>query len=326
MRAIVCHNWGEPETLSVEDLTIPTPSPGQVRIAVHGAGLNFADVLLINGRYQERPERPFVPGWELSGVVDVCGAEVERWRPGDRVAAQVDHGAFAEFTLADQNRMFAIPAAMPFEAAAGFVIPYGTAYGALVWRGGLRTGETLLVLGGAGGVGLATIEVGKAIGADVIGAAGGEFQSRLMAEHGADATVDYAREDLRDRVKSLTDGRGADVIVDLVGGDPGRTALRCVGWEARIIVVGFASGDIPDYPANIVLVKNIGVLGLVWGPYQRRDPAAVAQAYDKLFAWYEAGRLRPAIKHMFALPEVPKALARLRDRNIKGKAIMTLAI
>ena len=285
--------------------------------------MNFADILMVAGKYQEKPAFPFSPGLEVAGTVLKCGKGVRGFKKGDRVMAATSKGGFAEQVVAPANDVYRIPDGLSFEDAAGFPVVYGTAYGALNWRAQIKSGKTLLVLGAAGGVGLTTVEVGKAMGATVIAAANGAERTALAAEHGADHLIDYSTENLRDRVRELTDGKGVDVIFDPVGGQLFDVALRCLGWEGRLIVIGFASGTIPQVPANILLVKNCGVLGFYWGAYRRRDPRRMKAAYKQLFKWFEQDKLQPHVSQTFSLDQAGEAMRVLADRKAKGKIVLT---
>lgn len=323
LRAVVCREIGGPENLEPAELPEPQPGPGEVAIAVAAAGVNFADTLLVAGRYQERPEPPFTPGLELAGEVAALGPGVTGLAPGQRVMAAVDRGAFAESAIARVEDVFPIPDTMPFEIAAGFPISYGTAHGALVWRAALQPGETLLVHGAAGGVGLAAVEVGKALGAEVIATAGGPDKLAVAEAHGADHLIDYRAEDIRERVKALTGGRGAEVVYDPVGGDVFLASLRAVAWGGRLLVIGFAAGKVPEIPANLLLVKNLSVLGLYWGAYRQRAPELLRAQFETLTAWYAEGRLKPLVSHRLDLAEAAAALKLLLDRKATGKVVLT---
>ncbi len=324
MRAALCKEWGGPEKLVVEDVPSPPLCAGAVRLAVHAAGINFADLLLIAGQYQEKPPFPFTPGMECAGVVTEVGAGVANLKAGDRVMALTGTGAYAEEIVVDAARVFAIPAKMDFLAAAGFPVAYGTSHGAFDWRAHLKPGEWLLVFGAAGGVGLTAVEIGKAMGARVIACAGGPEKLAIAQGHGADHLIDYSREDIRERVKEITGGHGADVVYDPVGGDAFDASLRCIAWEGRIIIIGFASGRIPQAPANIVLVKNIDVIGFYWGSYQARKPELQRQSYDQLFRWFEEGKLKPHVSEQMDLKEAARALGLLRQRKSTGKVVLTM--
>ena len=323
MRAVLCHAWGGPEKLSLADVPAPEPGTGEVLIAVAAAGVNFADSLIIAGQYQEKPPFPFAPGLEAAGRVLAVGTGVSRVKPGDRVLALTDWGAFAEQVVARESDVFALPDGMDFAEAAGFPITYGTAHGALRWHAGLRPEETLLVHGAAGGVGLAAVEAGKAIGARVIATAGGAEKLAIAQAHGADDLIDYRSEDIRERVKAMTDGRGADVVFDPVGGDVFDASLRCTAWGGRILVIGFAAGRVPQIPANILLVKNLAAVGFYWGSYRSQAPDLVAEEFAQLFAWFEAGKLKPHVSHRLDLAEGAEAMALLGQRRSTGKVVLT---
>ena len=325
MRAIVCRRLEGPDALALEDVPAPTPAAGEVTIDVDCAALNFADILMTQGKYQEKPPLPFTPGMELAGRIRAVGDGVGEIAPGTRVLAVVDHGAFAEVARARAVDVVAIDDAMPAEVAAGFPIAYGTAHGALDWRGGLAAGETLLVHGAAGGVGLTAVEVGVAMGARVIATARGGERLRLARDRGVVATIDTAEEDVRARVLALTEGRGVDVCFDPVGGELGETSLRCLAWEGRYLVIGFAAGDLPTLKANRLLVKNIAAVGFYWGGYRRRDPARLKASLETLLGWYREGRLAPHVSRRFPLAEAPAALAELKQRRSTGKVVLDVA-
>jgi NADPH2:quinone reductase len=324
MRAVVCRQWGGPETLTVEDVAPPPLAPDQVRIRVRASGLNFADTLMIAGKYQVKPEFPFTPGMEGAGEVIEVGSAVTDLRPGQRVMATARHGgSYASEMVAHAETVVPIPDAMDFVAAAAFPVVYGTSHFALTQRGKLQRGEVLLVLGAAGGVGLTAVEIGKQLGATVIAAAGGPDKLAVAKEHGADHLIDYTRESIRDRVREITDGRGADVVYDPVGGDAFDQALRAVNWEARMLVIGFASGRIPSVPANLILVKNISVIGVVWGAQTQRDPARSKAWLTELVGWWQAGKLKPVVGATFPLAKVGDALTALLSRKYPGKIVLT---
>lgn len=324
MRAVLCKEWGGPEKLVVEDVPRPALREGAVRVAVHAAGVNFADLLVIAGQYQEKPAFPFTPGAEAAGVVSEVGAGVSTLKPGDRVMALTGLGAYAEEVVVDATRVLPIPDSMDFESAAAFPVAYGTSHGALEWRARLQAGEWLLVLGAAGGVGLAAVEIGKAMGARVIACAGGAEKLAVAQQHGADHVIDYSQEDIRERVKAITGGHGADVVYDPVGGDAFDAALRSIAWGGRMIVIGFAAGRIPQIPANIVLVKNIDVIGFYWGSYQAHNPDLLRGSLAKLLKWVEQGKLKPHISQRFDLAEAARALDDLRRRRSTGKVVLTM--
>ena len=325
MRAIHCPAWGEIDGLELVEVgSLPAPGPGQVAIEVVAAGVNFADLLLIQGKYQERPMPPFTPGFEVAGRVASVGPGVSRVKPGERVLALLDNGGFAEAVLAREADVFVIPEAMDFPTAAGFAIAYGTAQAGLVWRANLKPGELLLVLGAAGGVGLTGVEVGKALGARVIACAGGPEKLAIAKAHGADFLIDHLSENIRGRVREIADGGGADVVYDPVGGEGFDMALRAAAWGARLLAVGFASGKVPQIPANILLVKNLSVHGIYWGSYRRRRPEMLPGAFAEMFAWWREGRLKPLVSRRFDLAEAKQALRQLMDRKAMGKIVLTM--
>ena len=325
MRAILCYETGSIDGLVPGEVPDPVPGPGQIAVDVHAAGLNFGDALMVEGSYQEKPALPFAPGMEVAGVVRALGPRVDHFAVGDRVLAMPGHGGYAEMAVAEATAAARIPDAMPFETAAGFAVTYCTAHGALVWRGRLRSGELLMVHAAAGGVGLATVEVGKALGAEVIATAGGPEKLAIAADHGADHLIDYTAEDVRARVKDIAEARsqrGADVIFDPVGGDVFDVSLRSINFEGRIVVIGFAGGRVPQAPANIVLVKNIDIVGFVWGAYRRQFPDRLQQQLDELFAMYGAGQLRPHVSHVLPLDQAAAALHILTGRKSSGKVVL----
>ncbi len=324
MRAIRCHGLDGPQSLVLEDVPVPAPGAGEVTVDVAAAALNFADTLMIRGTYQEKPPLPFTPGLELAGRVRAVGAGVRELAVGQRVMAVVDHGAFAEVARVRAVDAVRVPDTMPAEVAAGFPIAYGTAYGALAWRAALRPGETLLVNGAAGGVGLTAVEVGRAMGASVIASARGAARLALACDHGAEITVDTEADDLRTAVLAATDGRGVDVCFDPVGGAVGEASLRCLAWEGRYLVIGLAAG-LPKLEANRLLVKNVAAVGFYWGSYRRHDPERVRRSFARLFAWWEEGRLRPHVGATFPLADAGAALAELEARRTTGKVVLTIA-
>jgi NADPH2:quinone reductase len=323
MRAVLCREFGPVAKLEVAEVPAPAIGPGAVRVAVHAIGVNFADLLVVQGKYQEKPPLPFSPGFEIAGVVTEIGSGVDGVRLGDRVLGTIEHGAYAEEVVLPVERVLTIPASMDFTTAAGFPVAYGTSHGALEWRARLKAGETLLVLGAAGGVGLTAVEIGKAMGATVIAVAGGAAKLEVARRQGADHLIDYSREDLRGRIKEITGGRGPDVIYDPVGGDAFDQCLRSIAWEGRIIVIGFAGGRISQIPANLVLVKNCDVIGFYWGSYRRNKPAQVRQSFRMLLSWFEAGKLKPHVSHALDLADAARALALLAERKATGKVVLT---
>ncbi len=321
MRALVCTAL-DGESFGPAEAPDPQPGPGEALIEVASAGVNFADTLMIRGQYQEKPELPFVPGLELAGRLRALGPDTAGPAPGTRVLALTGRGAFAELAVAPLSGLFPIPDAMDFDTAAGFAVTYGTAHGALRWHADLQPGETLMVHGAAGGVGLAAVECGKALGARVIASAGDPEKLEVAAAHGADALIDYRREDLKQRMRALTDGRGVDVVFDPVGGPVFDTSLRATAWGGRLVVIGFAAGTVQQIPANLLLVKNISVHGMYWGSNRTRAPERLAAQFAELFAWYEAGRIRPHVSHRYPLAQGAQALADLRARKTTGKVVI----
>jgi NADPH:quinone reductase len=324
MRAVLCKELGGPEKLVVEDVPAPPIRDGAVRIAIHAAGVNFADTLLIAGQYQDRPPLPFTPGMEVSGVVTELGAGVTQLKRGDRVLSSVGRGGYAEEIVVEADNVHRIPDSMDFITAAGFPVAYSTSHGAFAWRGRLKAGEWVLVLGASGGVGLTAVEIAKAMGATVIAAAGGAEKLAVARRAGADHLIDYSREDLREKVKELTQGRGVDMVYDPVGGDLFDQSLRSIAWEGRIIVIGFAGGRIPQIPANLVLVKNIDIIGFFWGSYRRHKPHLYTESYQQLFRWFEEGKLKPHVSHRLPLGEVAQAFDLLKTRKSTGKVVVTV--
>ena len=324
MKAVLCRAFGPPETLAVETVDPPALGPGEVRIAVAAVGVNFPDLLLIEGKYQVRPPFPFSPGLECAGTVTELGPGADGPAPGTRVLVYCSHGCMAEEVVASTSTVIPIPDAMPFDVAAAFPVVYGTGYHALVGRAALAEGETLLVLGASGGVGLSAVEIGKRLGATVIAAASSDEKLAHAQEHGADHLVNYSTEDLRERVKALTDGRGADVIYDPVGGDIFEASMRCIAWNGRLLVIGFASGRIAEAKTNIVLLKEMSVVGVAWGAFAFRDPAANRAYFAELLRWYEAGALNPLVSRRLPLAEAPAALEAFRTRSVVGKQVLTV--
>jgi NADPH2:quinone reductase len=325
MKAIVCRELGTPEALRVEEVGIPEPEPGQVRIRVRACSINFPDILMVAGKYQEKPELPFIPGGEVAGTVESTGPEVGDLEPGTRVMAVSYKGGLAEYINADRSGVFETPAGMPLNVAAGFPGVYGTSYHALKQRATLREGETLLVLGASGGVGLAAVQIGAAMGARVIAAASNRHKVDFLRAQGADEVIDYGADSLRDAVKALTGGLGADVIYDPVGGDLFDQATRCVNWNGRILVVGFASGRIPELPVNLALLKGMSVVGVFYGRFFQQQHAEAVENMRELCALYEQGKLRPHVHKTFALADSAAAMACLVGREAIGKVIVEIA-
>ena len=323
MKAVLCKQYGPPESLTIEELPSPRPGPGEVVVSVKAASVNFPDVLIIQNKYQFKPPLPFSPGSELAGVVKEVGSGVSGWKAGDRVIAFTTYGAFAEEAKTEAARLLPLPAGMDFVHGAAFLLTYGTSEHALRDRGTLEAGESPLVLGAAGGVGLAAIEIGKALGARVIACASSENKLTVCREHGADATINYATEDLRKRIQELTEGRGVDVVYDPVGGAYTEAAFRSLAWRGRLLVVGFAAGEIPKLPLNLALLKGASAVGVFWGDFARREPQAFADSVRQLGRWYSEGRLRPHVSQTLPLEKAAEALKLLASREAKGKIVLT---
>ena len=323
MKAVLCKQYGPPESLVMQDLPSPKPGPGEVVVTVKAASVNFPDVLIIQNKYQFKPPLPFSPGSELAGVVKELGSGVSGCKAGDRVIAFTTYGAFAEEVKTEAARLLPLPAGMDFVHGAAFLLTYATSEHALRDRGALKAGESLLVLGAAGGVGLAAIEIGKALGARVIAAASSEEKLRVCREHGADATINYGTEDLRRRVQELTEGRGVDVVYDPVGGAYTETAFRSLAWRGRLLVVGFAAGEIPKLPLNLPLLKGAAAVGVFWGDFARREPQVFAESVRQLARWYAEGKLRPHVSQTMPLEKAAEALKLLASREAKGKIVLT---
>ncbi|MEM5428503.1 NADPH:quinone oxidoreductase family protein [Cupriavidus oxalaticus] len=328
MKAIVIKEFNEPEHLSIGELSDPVLPADGVLIEVRAAAVNYPDLLVVRGKYQILPERPFAPGKDAAGVVRAVGSDVRKLRPGDRVVAQLEYGAYAELVSASENACFRIPDSMSFEDAAAMGLVYQTAYFALVKRGGYQEGETVLVTGAAGGVGSAALQIVKGLGGTALAGVSGAEHAKAVTEMGADAVIDLAapnlRDSLRDQVRAATGGHGADVLLDTLGGDVFDAALRAMAWCGRAVVIGFAAGRIPEVKANYLLVKNISVGGLQWSDYRERQPAKVQAVQEKLFNLYEQGAIRPPIADVLPLARAGEALAKLASGQGAGKYVLTL--
>lgn len=321
MHAVLCRRWGGPEALEVAEVTPPALRSGEIRVRVAAAGVNFADLLMIAGKYQENPPLPFSPGFEVAGTVDEVAPDVTTWRRGDRVMGMLPFGGYAEQAVLPAERAIVLPPSLDFAAAAGFPVAYGTAYGAFAWRARLRPGERVLVFGAAGGVGLASVAVARVLGAEVIAVATGRERLAEAAAHGAAHLIDYRSEDVAARVREITGGRGVDVVLDPVGGGAFETALRCLASEGRLVVIGFASGQVGTLSAGVALGKNIDLIGCYWGAY-RDDADRIRRAYDELGRWVEAGKLKPHVAARVPLAEAARALALMAGRTLAGKIIL----
>ncbi|WP_313738405.1 NADPH:quinone oxidoreductase family protein [Pseudomonas sp.] len=322
MKALRCKALGPASQLVLEDVAEPALGPGQVLLRVHAAGVNFPDTLIIEGRYQFQPPLPFSPGGEAAGVVAAVGEQVEGFKVGDQVMALTGWGSFAEYVAVDQHQVLPMPATMDFTTAAGFAMTYGTALHALTQRGRLQPEETLLVLGASGGVGLAAVEIGKALGARVIAAASHPDKLAVARQAGAHEAIDYSRASLKDEIKRLTAGQGVDVVFDPVGGALTEQALRGLAWDGRLLVVGFAGGEIAQLAANLTLLKGAAVIGVFWGAFAQRQPQANAANFQRLFAWHATGQLKPLVSQTYSLAKAGQAIERLARRQAVGKLVV----
>jgi NADPH2:quinone reductase len=322
MRAVRVHELTGPSALRVDEVPDLEPGAGQVVIDVRAAGVNFPDILITRGQYQFKPALPFSPGGEVAGVVRAVGSGVTAVKVGDRVASTMLYGGYAEQVAVPEQMAVKLPDAVSFEVGAATLLTYLTTYHALVDRAALRAGETLLVLGAAGGVGTSAVELGALLGARVIAAASSEDKLAFCREHGATDGIDYGKEDLKERLKALTKGNGVDVVYDPVGGSLAEAALRGTAWQGRFLVVGFASGEIPKIPLNLVLLKGCQIVGVFWGSFAMREPAKNRAHADQLLAWVAEGKLHPAIDATFSFAEAAEALRRIEQRRVKGKVVL----
>lgn len=324
MKAMLCKAYGPPESLVLEDIEPAALGENDVRINVRAAGVNFPDVLIIQGKYQFKPPFPFAPGAECAGDVVEVGGKVSHLKPGDRVIANTGHGAFAEQVTTSARRVMAMPDEMDYVAGASISLTYGTTAHAFIQRADLQPGETVLVHGASGGVGLAAVEMARAMGAHVIATGGNDEKLKVAAEHGAEHVINYSAGPFKDQVKELTGGKGADVIYDPVGGDVFDQSLRCINWGGRLLVIGFASGRIPEAPANLALLKGCAIVGVFWGSYAERDPAGNARNFERIFGWWREGKLKPHVSHRFPLAQASDALYALIERKVTGKAVIEI--
>lgn len=322
MKAILCKEYGPADTLVIEDVPSPEAKGRGVKVRVRAAGLNFPDTLIIENKYQIKPPLPFSPGGEMAGEVVAVGDQVTRFKPGDRVAGLTGYGAFAEEVIVPEQNLLPVPDAMSDEKAAAFTMVYGTSYYALKQRANLQPGETLLVLGASGGVGLATVELGKAMGARVIAAASSVDKLAIAQAAGADEVINYSEENLKDAAKRLTNSKGVDVIYDPVGGEYTEQALRAMAWNGRHLIIGFAAGDIPKIPANLTLLKGCSVVGVFWGDFTRREPEVSAQNMVALMGLFAEGKIDPKISAVYPFEDYAKALGALTGRKATGKVVL----
>ncbi len=322
MKAVRCKQWGGPETLVVEDVVLPDPAAGEVKIRVRAAGVNFPDVLIIQKKYQLQPALPFTPGAEVAGEVIAVGADVTHLKAGDRVVSFCGLGGFAEELIAPVAVTIPMPPGVSFELAAVFSLAYGTSWHAVRDRAALQPGETMLVLGAAGGVGLAAIEIGKAIGARVIAAASSDEKLAVCREHGADEVINYQSEDLRDGISRICGKKGPEVVFDPVGGRYAEPAFRAIGWRGRYLVIGFADGNIPALPLNLPLLKGASIVGVFWGEFAKREPGNNLKGMQEMTGWMREGKLKPRISKVYSLAETPQALLDMAVRRVIGKVVV----
>ncbi|RQP22040.1 NADPH:quinone oxidoreductase family protein [Piscinibacter terrae] len=323
MHAWICDNPIGPEALTWKDVPTPEPKPGEVRIAIRAASLNFPDLLIVQNKYQMKPPLPFVPGSELSGTVDAIGDGVKHLKVGDAVAAFGGMGGFATHACIDARLVMPLPPGFAFEDAAAFICTYGTTHHALIDRAQLKAGETVLVLGAAGGVGTAAIQIAKAAGARVIAAASSDEKCATCKSLGADETINYGKANIRDELKTLTGGKGPDVVYDPVGGDLAEPVFRSIAWRGRYLVIGFAQGAIPSLPLNLALLKGASVVGVFWGEFAKREPQNNAKSLAELALWYAQGKIKPVIDSKLPMPQLKAAFERMGSRQVVGKLVMT---
>jgi len=322
MKAVLCRQYGPPDSLVLEDIPALKAGKGQVVISIKAAGVNFPDTLIIQNKYQFKPELPFSPGSECAGVVKEVGEGVTVVKPGDSVMALTTYGSFAEEIKVKEAECIPLPKGVDFTQAAGFTLTYGTSYYALKDRAQLKSSETLLILGAAGGVGSAAIELGKIMEARVIACASSDEKLAACKQLGADEVINYETEDLRERVKQLTNEKGVDVVYDAVGGKYSEPALRSLNWNGRFLVVGFAAGQIPKVPLNLTLLKGCSIVGVFWGSFMRKEPGTAAKNQAQLMTWLTSGKLKPLISAVYPLAQAPRALKDLMERKAKGKVVL----
>ncbi len=323
MQAWFCDNPIGVDALQWREAPTPEPQAGQVRLAVHAASLNFPDLLIVENKYQFKPPLPFVPGSEFAGVVEAVGEGVTAFKPGDRVAALAGNGGFGSHAIVPADKLFALPDVMSFEHGAAFAMTYGTSIHALLDRGRLKAGETVLVLGAAGGVGTAAVQIAKAAGARVIAAASSDEKCTLCTQIGADETINYSTANLREALKALTGGKGPDVVYDPVGGDLAEPVFRSIAWRGRYLVIGFAGGGIPALPWNLALLKGADLVGVFWGDFVRREPAGFQRDMRQLAQWYAEGKVRPLVHQTLPMSDLHKAYAMMSGRQVIGKLVLT---
>ena len=324
MKAYVCREFGPVESHKVAEIADPRAEAGQVVVDVKAAGVSFPDVLIVQGKYQFQPPFPFSPGGEIAGIISEVGEGVVDWKVGDRVIAMTGNGGIAEKVVAFEMTLMPLPETMDFKDGAAFPLNYGTTYHALKQRGQLQAGETLLVTGAGGGVGTTAIEIGKAMGARVIAAASTDEKLEIAKNLGADEVINYSDGELKEKVKALTDGLGADVIYDPIGGDIFMQCMRCINWKGRVLVIGFASGPIPEVPTNLALLKGCSIVGVFWGRFTGAEPEENSQNFDELFALHAEGKLKPQITKSYSLNDAAEAISSLENRKATGKVVIEM--
>lgn len=324
MKAMMCKAHGTPESLVLEELPSPPMGSGDVRIGVHACGVNFPDLLIIKGEYQIKPAFPFAPGGEVAGEVLEAGADVTSLKVGDRVMCLVGVGGYVDEVVIHESRCMKLPSTMDYATGAGFSMTYGTSYYALAQCAEMKPGETLLIHGATGGVGTATVEIGKLMGANIIATGGSDEKLKKLQEtYGVEHVINYNNGPFKDQVKALTNGQGADVIYDAVGGDVFDQSLRCINWNGRLLVIGFASGRIPSAPANMLLIKNCKLVGVFWGAFAARYPEVNKANFEQMFRWHEEGKLKPIVSQTFPLARAADAMNAIAKRTVIGKAVLT---
>ncbi|UAM98695.1 NADPH:quinone oxidoreductase family protein [Polaribacter litorisediminis] len=324
MKAIVCNKFGTPNTLQFQEIESPSPKKDEILIAVKACSVNFPDTLIIQGKYQFRPEFPFSPGSDVAGIVEKIGEDVQQFKVGDKVVGFISFGGFAEKAIVKAKDCFPKPKGMSMVNASAFLLAYGTSYHALKDRANLQKGETILILGASGGVGLTALELAKLMGAKVIAAASTKEKLDLCTQFGADEVINYTEESLKDKVKELTNGSGVDVIYDPVGGHFSELALRAIAWKGRHLVIGFANGEIPKIPINLTLLKGASIVGVFWGAFAQKEPKKSLENIHQLLTWFTKGYLKPHINKTYALKEAPKALEDMIQRKVKGKIVIDM--
>jgi NADPH2:quinone reductase len=324
MKAIVCSKFGTPDTLKYQEIKIPNPKEGEILITVKACSVNFPDTLIIQGKYQFKPEFPFSPGSDVAGIIEKVGENVKHFKVGDAIVGFIPFGGFAEKAIVSAKDCFPKPRGMSMVNASAFLLAYGTSYHALKDRANLQKGETILVLGASGGVGITAVEISKLFGAKVIAAASSKEKLELCKQFGADEVINYTEENLKDRVKELTNGKGVDVIYDPVGGAFSELALRAIAWKGRHLVVGFANGEIPKIPINLALLKGASIVGVFWGVFAQKEPKKSLENIQQLLTWFVKGLVKPHIDKTYSLKEAPKALEYMMQRKVKGKIVIDM--